>query len=596
MQINRRRALAALGAGAVAPAASVSDAKAGPVAVSFQHGVASGDPAADSLLLWTRVTPASSPSGLKVQWELAEDAAFKRVIARDLAETGPGRDYTVKAVAGGLAPGRDYFYRFTCEGARSPTGRARTLPGAGAGDVVLAVVSCSLYPNGYFNVYDQVAKLERVDAAVHLGDYIYEYGAADSDYGMANGKRLGRIPEPPHEIVTLDDYRTRHALYKRDPDLQAAHARCAWICVWDDHEVSNDDWMGGAENHQPAKDGPWLAREAAAVRAYYEWMPIRDPEPGRAFEAINRSFPFGDLVRLIMVESRLVGRSRQLEYGREGDVPTALYDVTGVEPRKVSDPTVVNPALAALKAGKPLPEGLVLGPDKEALQTIIANEERLMLGPRQEQWLSQEIAAAVQEGCTWQVLGNQVVMARTVGPNVVKAFGSEVVQQAIAAAPEPYRAGLARQAYLYSFDVPYDLDGWDAYPAARERVYDAIKAHEANAIVISGDSHAFWANELRDARGTLVAAEFGASSVTSPTDGDYAPGMDLGKVFMDQNPEVIYCSQNDKGFILLTLTRDKATAEMFSVETLAKPYGASLLARFEVSPQAGPGLGRVRKV
>ena len=329
MKIDRRKALSLLAFTTAAPLPAASAKQTTPYsgAVSFEHGVASGDPLPDRVILWTRITPKSSAAGnVAVNWEIATDAAFRRIAAHGVFTTHANRDFTVKADALGLRPATDYFYRFRVGKAVSPVGRTRTLPGGHIDDLVLAFVTCALYPGGYFNAYDHIAKLPRVDAIVELGDYYYEYGAGEHDYGMEIGRKLNRVPDPPHDIVTLADYRKRHALYKSDPDLQAAHARAPWICVWDDHETANDSWVGGAENHDPKTEGPWITREQVALRAYYEWIPIREPEPGRAFEAINRSFQFGDLATLIMVESRLVARSRQLEYDRPGDIPLAVYD------------------------------------------------------------------------------------------------------------------------------------------------------------------------------------------------------------------------------------------------------------------------------
>jgi len=595
MSINRRRALGLIGL-AAAPSAVSARPAAG--AGAFSHGVASGDPLADRVILWTRVTPAAPAAGpLSVRWRIATDAAFASITAEGLAVADAGRDYTVKVDAGGLRPGRDYFYQFAVGETKSPVGRTRTLDSGAVHDVVLAFVTCSLYPAGYFNAYHHIAGLERVDTIVHLGDYLYEYGAAEGDYGMEAGRRLGRLPEPPHEMVSLADYRTRHALYKRDADLQAAHARAPWICVWDDHEVANDTWTGGAENHQPASEGPWLDREANALRAYYEWMPIREPQPGRAFEAINRSFQFGDLATLIMVESRLVARSSQLAYERPGDVPQAVYDSNDpAVRRRVTDPAVVADALAAAASGRAPASPWVIGPDPQALERLLADPERLMLGARQEQWLAAEIAASTRAGRPWQVLGNQVVMARTRGPDLRKAIGAARLEAVIAAMPPAKAAVAGKLAELFTYDVPFDLDGWDGYPAARERVYDAFKAADSNVLVASGDSHAFWANELHDASGGFVAVEFGVSSVTSPSPGEDLPGVDLGQVFVEQNPEVRFCDQSAKGYVLLTLSREAATADYWSVETAAKPYKAQRLARFRVAPAAGVGPGRLQKI
>jgi alkaline phosphatase D len=592
MKINRRRALALAALGASPKAALAAPAQ---VPVAFGHGVASGDPLTDRVVLWTRVTPApGTTSAVQVAWEVAAEPSFAAPVSRGAFVTDWRRDYTVKVDAGGLKPGQDYFYRFKAGAAVSPVGRTRTLPVGPVERAELAFVTCSLYPAGYFNAYHHIAQLDRVDAVVHLGDYIYEYGGADGDYGMEGGRRLGRMPEPAHEIITLSDYRTRHALYKRDLDLQAAHARAPWICVWDDHEVANDVWVGGAENHQPAAEGDWLNRESNALRAYYEWMPIREPEPGRAFEAINRSFDFGDLATLVMVESRLVARSSQLAYERPGDVPMTVYDSADPAVRKpVADPRLAAQALEAAAAGRAPPAPLTIGPDPAALAALLANPERQMLGARQEQWLGQELARSVKAGRPWRILGNQVVMARTKGPDVRKALGPERLEQVLAAMPPAKREIAAGLAALFTYDVPFDLDGWDGYPAARERVYAAIKASGGDAIVLSGDSHAFWANELHDSAGDLIAVEFGASAVTSPSPGEDVPGVDLGKIFVDQNPEVRFCDQLSKGYILLTLTPAAASAEFRAVETMTKPYAARVLTRFTVAPRGPSGPARL---
>ncbi len=355
--------------------------------------------------------------------------------------------------------------------------------------------------------------------------------------------------------------------------------------------------MGGAENHQPKTEGLWLKREAAALRAYYEWMPIREPEPGRAFEAINRSFQFGDLASLIMVETRLVARSWQLEYGRPGDLPLAVYDSADPAIRtRVEEPDVVRQAMAAAQAGQAPPAPYVLGPDPQALNAIITNPERQMLGARQEQWLAREIASSVNAGRPWQVLGNQVVMARTRAPDIRRAIGPQRLAQLLAAIPESSRAAAARTINLFTFDVPFDLDGWDGYPAARERMFDAIKIAQGNAIIVSGDSHAFWANELHDAEGAYVAAEFGTSSVTSPSPGDELPGVDLGRIFMDQCPEVSFCDQHAKGYVKLTLTRGEAHAELIAMPVTTKPYQAAVLATFRLTPAPGPAPSRLEKL
>ena len=535
MKMNRRGLLGLLGAGAAAPAVK-ADVAGG--AVAFRHGVASGDPHADSVVLWTRVTPPAGSTGpIPVIWRV-RPINGGTVVASGRVEATAERDFTIKVVAAGLAPGREYRFDFRAGEARSAEGRTRTLPSGPTADVVLAVASCQLHPGGLFNAYEAMARLERLDAVVHLGDYIYEYGAEPGDYGMASGTALNRVPEPAHEIVSLDDYRRRHAQYKSDPDLQAAHARAAFICVWDDLEVANDAWMGGAENHQPETEGDYAARKAIALRAYYEWMPIRE-RPMR--EGINRSFHFGDLASLIMVETRLTGRSEQLDYAKD------LTFTAGPD-------------------GKPIP-------DIAAFQSKRTDPARdLMAGP-QRSWLFDELRASRVAGRPWQVLGNQVVMARVAGPNVAAMMPPEAIQGFLAGLPEGVREQVAMSVELFRLGMPFNLDAWDGYPTARERLYRLFEEAGVQPIVLAGDSHAFWINDLKDQAGARRGVEFGTSAISSPSPGDFLGGMPLGALLEGTNPEVLFCDQRSKGFTLLTLTPEAAKAEMIAVSTItAKPF------------------------
>ncbi len=566
MKIDRRGLLALLGTGAATPVAAAAP-KPFEGEVKFLHGLASGDPLADRVILWTRVTPQGATAGgatapVAVRWEVATDPDFKTLVAQGRTLTDAGRDWTVKIDATGLKPGTDYHYRFRVLKAGKPvgegiTGATRTLPQSGVKDVVLAVTSCSLYPNGYFNAYDAIAKLPRVDAVLHLGDYIYEYGGGPKDYGMSSPVAAQRQPDPPHEIVSLSDYRRRHALYKTDPMLQAAHARAPWIVVWDDHETANDSWVGGAENHDPDKgEGDWAARKAAALKAYYEWMPIREPSSGTLPEAAWRRFQFGDVATLLMVETRLTARTEQLTYER--DLP------------KTAD-------------GKP---------DIAAFVAKWKDPSRRMMGEGQEQWLAREVDASVKAGTAWQVLGNQVVMARVAPPNLKATMGDEKFDAMLAALPEYARGRVAGGVAMSAFDIPSNLDAWDGYPVDRQRVYDIFKASQATPIVLAGDSHMFWANELWDDAGsTRVAAEFGATSVTSPGYGDIMPGAPIGEAFVQRNKEVKYAHPSAKGFVLLTLEKGKATGELIAVSTiLSTDYTTSVLKTFVVTPADGGGV------
>lgn len=322
---------------------------------TFRHGVASGDPLADGVLLWTRVSGAPADARPVVRWEVARDEAFRQVVHKGETATHAGRDFTVKVDVSGLEAGSAYYYRFECGGERSPVGRTRTLPDRDVTRARLAVTSCSNLPFGYFNVYGCVARRTDLDAVLHLGDYIYEY--ANGQYG--DGTKYGRLPAPPRETVTLDDYRTRHAQYKTDPDLQEAHRLHPWILVWDDHEVTNNTWRDGAQNHQ-ANEGDWRTRRDAAVRAYFEWMPIREDRSTRQTR-IYRSFAFGSLADLIMLDTRVTDRDQE-------------------------------------------------APRREQLE-IIEHPERSLLGRTQEEWLFGELAASKRQGVRWQIIGQQVMFA-----------------------------------------------------------------------------------------------------------------------------------------------------------------------------------------
>ncbi|WP_327282981.1 alkaline phosphatase D family protein [Streptomyces sp. NBC_01205] len=312
-------ATAALG---ISPSSAVSN---GP---AFLHGIASGDPLPDGILLWTRVTPtpeAVPGSGVgpatRVTWEVAEDKAFSRIAASGSVTATAASDHTVKADVRGLRPQTPYFYRFTAGGTVSPVGRTLTAPGhdATTPGVRFGVVSCANWESGYFSAYRHLAARTDLHAVLHLGDYIYEY--ANGAYPEA--KYVVRPHEPRHEILTLADYRTRHGNYKTDADLQAMHAAHAIVAIWDDHEFANDAWSGGAENHTPGTEGDWAARAAAAKQAYFEWMPVRTSTAGTVYRRLR----FGTLADLHLLDLRTF-RSQQAKIG-SGAVDDPERTITG---------------------------------------------------------------------------------------------------------------------------------------------------------------------------------------------------------------------------------------------------------------------------
>ena len=324
----------------------------------FRHGVASGDPLTDRVVLWTRVTSNESPStGIDVEWRIATDPSMDTVAARGNVRAASERDFTVKVDVAHLQPGRTYYYAFYAGAQRSPIGRTKTLPVADAARVRLALLCCSNYPSGFFNVYRCVANRVDLDAVVHVGDYIYEF--ENGRYG--DGAGLLRIPEPRREAVSLSDYRIRYATYRSDADLQEAHRQHPFIAVWDDHELTNDAWSGGASNHNPEQgEGDWATRQAAAYRAYLEWMPIREA-PGAGIH-LYRSFRFGSLLDLIMLDTR------------------------GLRDRQANDPAA------------------------------FVDPKRTMLGAAQEAWLFDELRSSQRTGTAWRLLGQQVLFARVTPP------------------------------------------------------------------------------------------------------------------------------------------------------------------------------------
>ncbi|MEB8340376.1 alkaline phosphatase D family protein [Streptomyces endophyticus] len=318
---------AAAGAALAAPFAAAAPAHAAE-APAFLHGVASGDPLPDGVLLWTRVTPGADAvpgSGkgpdVRVSWEIATDKAFRQIVGRGTVTASAASDHTVKADVRGLRPATAYYFRFSVDATRSPVGRTRTTPATDASPDGLrfGVVSCANWEAGYYSSYRHLAARTDLDAVLHLGDYLYEYKTGEyptADYTV-------REHRPAHEIVSLADYRTRHGQTKTDADVQAMQAVHPLIAIWDDHEFANDAWSGGAENHTPGTEGDWQARQQAAKQAYFEWMPVRPSTAGTVFRRLR----FGNLADLHLLDLRSF-RSEQSSVGN-GAVDSPERTITG---------------------------------------------------------------------------------------------------------------------------------------------------------------------------------------------------------------------------------------------------------------------------
>ncbi len=501
----------------------------------FQHGVASGDPLSDRVILWTRVTPAvrsKSDDGIEVRYVIATDPRLKRVVLRGTTATHSSRDYTVNVDAIGLRPDTTYYYRFAVEDAKSPIGRTKTLPVGRTQRLRMAVVSCSNHAAGYFNAYGRIAQRADLDLVMHLGDYLYEYGAGQ--YGSV------RTPEPPTEMITLADYRARHAQYKRDADSQAMHRQHPLVAIWDDHETANNAWKDGAENHQPATEGLWSVRVAAALQAYYEWMPVRQVDPANP-RRNNRSYAYGDLADLIMLEERLGARSQQID----GTIPTpfgAAFTQTGA----FADPT------------------------------------RQLLGPDEEAWLFGKLRTS---RARWKMLGQGVMFAQLKAPG----YGL----------PNAAGGGLFLNSdqwdgYQPARDRVYDvIKGGAGQPGVD------------NVIVLTGDIHSSWAADLsQDPNNPDVttggydaatgagsrAVEFVGTSVSSPGIDTDTTGAIAGAL-SSANPHFKYVNLFKRGYMLVDVTPERAVAEWWHLDTVASP---SNIETFAVAFETRFGENRLR--
>ncbi|WP_315077261.1 alkaline phosphatase D family protein [Acinetobacter guillouiae] len=526
-----------------------SDRESTTLQVNFEHGVASGDPLQDRVILWTRLTPNDSSARLQVTWEIALDDQFKQIIKTDKVTTAKAQDFTVKVDATNLKPDQGYFYRFSFGNKFSPVGQTKTLP-INPTKVSFAVCSCANYPAGYFYVYREMAKQD-VDVVIHLGDYIYEYG--QGGYATEDAVKLGRTlaADNNQEIIKLDDYRKRYALYRKDKDLQTLHHRHPFIVIWDDHELANDTWRDGAENHQ-ANEGSFLDRKLAALQAYFEWMPIR-PISANDHLNIYRQFDFGTLVQLTMLDTRILARDKQLEYT---DYITAS------------------------------------GMDFQRFQTDLTNQNRTLMGYTQREWLQQKLA---QSKATWNVLGQQVLMGKILIPaellvplsavlsgnatqevlNQINTMIMELVQLKMRVLQGDPTLTAIEKARLTTV-APYNLDAWDGYYVEREILYNTLKALNKKVVVLAGDTHNAWSSELYSQAGDFVGVELATSSVSSPGIEKYLniPVEQLQQfemAFTTLIDELDYTNLNQRGYLNVSFTATQVQADWIYVDTIKEP-------------------------
>lgn len=504
----------------------------------FYEGVASFDPGQDSVIVWTRYTPAQNEiEKPQIIIDVAADEEFNQLVVSEVVESNEDSDNTINAEIKNLKSNTKYFYRFRNEvsGAISPVGETKTLPVTDeAPEIKVAVVSCANYELGYFNVYEVIAETD-IDIVIHLGDYIYE--------GYRNNHFYGREHNPSHELLKLDDYRSRYRQYRQDPQLKKLHQSKPFICIWDDHEFVNNTYKNGAAGHQSI-EGDFLKRIENAVQAWHEYLPCRSFNHSK----IYRSFDVGGIINLIMLDTRLTGRDKQLSYSDY------------LENSKI----------------------------KKQFYNDWKSPNRTLLGDEQKTWLIDEIQSSTSQ---WQVIGNQVLIGKHYLPEELiplmqKAQNYESLTTVEIAQYYRLMTELAEikskinskdpdltaeEKSRYENLLPYNLDSWDGYPAEREEIFDAIKGKKV--ISIAGASHNAWHNELTDEDQKKIGTEFATASITSAGlealfDDNPVINSGMEQANMLLMDDVRYSKVSKRGFIKITFTKTTATAEWHFVDTI----------------------------
>lgn len=518
--------------------ASLPKAAAASTLSGFGYGVASGEPSADSVLLWTRF---QADQDTIIGWEVATDAAFAKIVAEGEVTASPDHDWCVKPVAKGLAADSWFYFRFAApDGQISTIGRTRTLPVGPKASFKLAVVGCSNIGFGYFNAYAHIAQQNDTDLVLHTGDYIYEYGR--NVYPTEAQKVLGRMQGIDSEIIALADYRARYAQYRSDPDLRRLHQLFPMLHVPDDHESANDSYQDGAQNHDPATEGDWKARKRAAVRANREWMPVSD-DPWAAYE-------IGDLATLFRLETRLQARTK----------PFDLADVIG---RGGKDPGKI---LAALQAFE---------------QDEWRDPSRTLMGDVQEGWLADGLKSSRKAGKVWQVLLQQTVMTSL-------KSSPDLADGMTDALPEFIRNRILGGVLTSMAGLPFNMDAWDGYPAARERLLKSAQEADSNLIVLAGDSHNGWASELAN-MGAPAGVEFAGHSVSSPGMEGFLTWIkpeDMAKQTVASNDQLKWANTKNRGYMSIELTPTKAISEYRFLEGV-RTKSTALAGTTRISTKAG---------
>ncbi|MCC9042285.1 alkaline phosphatase D family protein [Myroides sp. M-43] len=516
---------------------------------NFDYGVASFDPTSTSVIIWTRYAKAD----LEVNWQMARDISFKDVVRQGVALISSSTDHTLAIEVQGLPSNSKFYYRFYNKSTKdtSVIGETITLPAYtdNVSNVKLAVASCSNYPAGLFNIYADMAKSD-VDVIIHLGDYIYEY--APGQYGTnVNTASLNRAHKPNKEIVSLEDYRERYKQYRSDVNLQLAHQKKPFICVWDDHEIANDTYKDGAENHQPDTEGSFEVRKRAALQAYSEFIPLKTGKDTR----IYRSFEFGNILSLHMLDTRVIARDKQLNYD----------DYFSSE-----------------------------GFDQNKFMQAYMNPSRQLMGQEQLGWLVGQMS---NSKATWQVLGQQVLMAKMLVPTEFLMLVNQIMAEiekagsASASSLDALQKTLGELVVLktrmlkgdptltavekarITTVLPYNLDAWDGYAVEREKLYSLCKGKKV--MTLAGDTHNAWYSQMKTQSGEVVGYELATSSISSPgmetylgLSNDMSQARQLEQVMPMLIDELEYVNLSDRGYLYVDYTSVGAKAEWRFVDTI----------------------------
>ena len=513
--MKRRQALKISSIGAIGLSASLSSSCSENTYL-FNHGVASGDPLEDRVILWTRVTP-QKPGPIETVLEISENENFSKIVFLKKLHTSSLSDYTIKydfLAKKYCDSDKWFFYRFRAGNTISEIGKSKTFS-ENTSTAKIGIFSCSNYPAGYFNAYQAAAKKNDLDLWLHLGDYLYEYPMGG--YATDNAEKLGRVPKPLHEMISLSDYRQRHAQYKLDEGSKALHKNAPLIAVWDDHEFSNDAWKRGAENHsEDGSEGDFYARRSSAIKAYYEWMPIREQQNKRR---IFREFKIGKLIHLLMLDTRQYGRDRQIQ-------PKEYLTKSGFNQAKFYN-------------------------DLNA-------ENRDLLGSEQLAWIKNSV---LKTDAVWTIFGQQILMAKLKFPDLSKMIASGEIPSFL----KPYLKFLG-------LGIPSNLDAWDGYPAERNKLYKLMNGANKKFISLAGDTHNSWVSELEDLSGKKVGVELGAPSVTSPGITDIL-SLDKAKFvnsIVKINKELQWMDPSNRGYLSLDCRKTKIIASFNFIKEIER--------------------------